>query len=168
MSLALIHELWEYHHWANRRLFDVTLALGEDVAAREVGPQFSYPTLRRMFGHLYGADWFWLETWLGRPGQAVPGDEFATLAEIRPRWDALIADQRRFLAGVTEADLPRPFAGIREGRPFSRPFGMLLFHIPNHATHHRSEVATMLTMVSGSPPDTGINSYYLQRAPASG
>jgi uncharacterized damage-inducible protein DinB len=31
--------------------------------------------------------------------------------------------------------------------------------VVNHATHHRSEVATMLTIISGSPPDTGINTY---------
>jgi uncharacterized damage-inducible protein DinB len=37
--------------------------------------------------------------------------------------------------------------------------GPLLQHVVNHATHHRSEVATMLTIVSGSPPDTGINTY---------
>ena len=35
-------------------------------------------------------------------------------------------------------------------------------HVPNHATHHRSEIATMLTMASGSPPDTGINSYCIE------
>jgi hypothetical protein len=27
--------------------------------------------------------------------------------------------------------------------------------------HHRSEIATMLTMVSGSPPDTGLLTYHL-------
>ena len=57
----------------------------------------------------------------------------------------------------------------RKGVTFRRPFGMLLLHVPNHATHHRSEIATMLTMVSGSPPDTGINSYYrakTERQPA--
>jgi uncharacterized damage-inducible protein DinB len=37
--------------------------------------------------------------------------------------------------------------------------GPLLQHVVNHATHHRSEVATMLTMASGSPPDTGIATY---------
>jgi uncharacterized damage-inducible protein DinB len=40
----------------------------------------------------------------------------------------------------------------------------MLLHVPNHATHHRSEIATMLTMVSGSPPDTGLMSYYREMA----
>jgi uncharacterized damage-inducible protein DinB len=31
--------------------------------------------------------------------------------------------------------------------------------VVNHATHHRSEAATMITLISGSTPDTGINTY---------
>jgi uncharacterized damage-inducible protein DinB len=33
--------------------------------------------------------------------------------------------------------------------------------VANHATHHRSEIATMVTMISGSPPDTGMASYQI-------
>jgi hypothetical protein len=52
MSTELLHELWDYHHWANRRLFDVTAALGEETAARHVGTQFRGPTIRGMFTNL--------------------------------------------------------------------------------------------------------------------
>ena len=56
MSVDLIRGLFDYHRWANRTLYDVALALGEEIVARDVGNQFSYPTIRRMFGHLYAAD----------------------------------------------------------------------------------------------------------------
>ncbi len=56
MSVEMTRGLYDYHRWANRRLFEVATALGEDLASRDVGTQFSYPTVRRMFGHLYGAD----------------------------------------------------------------------------------------------------------------
>lgn len=161
MTLELIRELWEYHYWANRRLFEVTAALGEEVAGREVGKQFSAPTLRGMFAHIYGADWLWLERWKGRSPAAPAGPDIQTLGELRQRWDELETEQRRFIDALGEADLGRVIEGTREGVTFRRPFGMLLLHVPNHATHHRSEIATMLTMVSGSPPDTGINSYYV-------
>jgi hypothetical protein len=52
MSTELLHELWDYHHWANRRLFDVTAALSEETAARHVGKQFSGPTIRGLFTNL--------------------------------------------------------------------------------------------------------------------
>ncbi len=170
MSIELIRELWDYHHWANRRLFDVSAALGEETAGREIGAQFSQPTLREMFVHLYGADRFWLQRWKGEPNAAggpTYGLDIRTLAELRPRWDVLVSEQQRFLAGLGEADLRRTFeVKSPDGTMSPRPFGMMLLHVPNHATHHRSELATMLTMVSGSPPDTGINSYYREKAQA--
>ncbi|HEV8440553.1 MAG TPA: DinB family protein [Methylomirabilota bacterium] len=169
MTVELIRELWEYHHWANRRLFEVTAALGEEAAGRDLGGQFSLPTLRGMFTHVYGADRWWLDRFTGRPQHGPPdmlyGDAPKTLGELRGRWDELEVEQRRFLAVLSDADLGRTVEGrTRDGKPFSRPFGMLLLHVPNHATHHRSEIATMLTIVAGSPPDTGINSYYTQQS----
>src|SRR5712692_3994386 len=149
MSVALIREYWAYHDWANRKLFEVTAALGEEAAGRPVGTQFSEPTLRAMLVHIYGAEWFWLETWRGRPPAVVRGD---------PTYGLVIRT-------LVEPDLARPLDGTTpEGRTYSRPLGMLLLHVPTHAAHHRSELATMLTMVSGSPPDTGINSYYREKS----
>jgi uncharacterized damage-inducible protein DinB len=163
MSLELVHELWGYHHWANRRLFDVTAALGEELAAREVGSQFSEPTIRRMLTHVYAADSFWLQRWKGNTAATMPGGDIATLAQLRPRWDELEAEQRRYIGGLGDADLARVLELKREGVTEHRTLGALLLHVPNHATHHRSEIATMLTMVSGSPPDTGINTYYREK-----
>jgi uncharacterized damage-inducible protein DinB len=165
MSLALIHGLYDYHRWANRRLFDVTAALGEDLAARDAGRQFSFPTVTRMFGHLYGADRVWLSRWKGVSPTTLPGAEFPTLASIRAPWDALEAEQRAFVEALGPADLDRAVEYKNTaGKTFRLALGPLLQHVPNHATHHRSEIATMLTMLSGSPPDTGINSYLLQTA----
>ena len=55
-SVQVIRGLYDYHHWANRRLFDIAAGLGEDIAGRDVGPQFSFSTVRRMLAHIYGAD----------------------------------------------------------------------------------------------------------------
>jgi uncharacterized damage-inducible protein DinB len=165
MSLDLIRELYDYHRWANRRLFDVALERGEAAAARDVGAQFSFPTLTRTFGHLYGADLIWLERWKGRSPTRLPGDEFPELAALRPVWDGLERDQQAFVESLKPADLERTVAYTNfEGKAFHLPLGPLLQHVANHATHHRSEIATMMTMLSGSPPDTGIVTYRLIRA----
>lgn len=95
----------------------------------------------------------------------MPGADIQTLGELRQRWAELESEQRRFLAALSEADLGRVVElKDTEGKMSRFPLGLLLLHIPNHATHHRSEIATMLTMVSGSPPDTGILSYYVQKS----
>lgn len=37
-------ELYVYHRWGNRRLFDVAAALGEEACASELGKSFSFRT----------------------------------------------------------------------------------------------------------------------------
>ena len=162
MSADLIRGLYDYHRWANRRLFDVAAAVGEDLLSRDVGKQFSYPTIRRMFGHLYVADRLWLTRWTGGTLATVPGPEFTTLAAIRAPWDDVEREQRAYIESLSAADYDRviQYTGA-EGKQFRAPLGPLLQHVANHATHHRSEIATMLTMVSGSPPDTGLATYLL-------
>ncbi len=167
MSIALIRELWDYHHWANRRLLDVSAGLGEETAGREIGAQWSAPSMRALFAHVYGADRFWLRHWTGEPAGA-PGPTYGldipTLAELRKRWDELVSEQRRFVGRLSDPDLERVVqVKGADGSVSRRVLGMMLLHVPNHATHHRSEIATMLTMVAGSPPDTGIHTYYRER-----
>ena len=164
MSTELIRGLYDYHRWANRRLFDVAAGFGESALTRDMGTHWSVPTVKGMFAHLYGADRLWLLRWNGTsPGSIAGAGDFATLADLRARWDVLEVDQRAFVDGLAEADLARPVAYANtEGVRFSVALGPLLQHVVNHATHHRSEIATMITLISGSPPDTGINTYRTQ------
>ena len=157
---AGIRGLYEYHRWANRRLYDVAAGLGA-AATRDMGKHWSVPTVKGMFAHLYGADSAWLARWTGTaPGRLAGDADFATLTDLRPRWDALEAEQRAFVDGLGEADLTRPVSYRNtEGTEFRVALGPLLQHVVNHATHHRSEIATMITLISGSPPDTGIATY---------
>ena len=154
-------ELYAYHRWANRRLFDIADALGEDACGRDLGKQFSFPTFRRMLSHIYGADAMWLARWKGASPTALPGADIATMADLRAKWDALETEQRAFVDALTPADLGREVHYKNtEGTAFHTPLGVLVRHVANHATHHRSEIATMLTIVSGSPPDTGLATWY--------
>ena len=160
MAVAMIRELYDYHRWANRRLFDLAVGLG-DAVTRDMGSHWSFPTLKGMFAHIYGADDVWLTRWKGSsPGRLLGDADFPTVADLRARWDALEALQRAFVDGLGEADLVRPVVYKNtSGQEFRVALGPLLQHVVNHATHHRSEAATMITLISGSPPDTGINTY---------
>jgi uncharacterized damage-inducible protein DinB len=160
-----VRALYDYHRWANRRLFDVGAGLGEETARREVGTQFSFPTLKGMFAHIYGTDFVWLTRWKGTSPTRVPGDQdFPDLAALRQRWDALETEQRQFVEGLSAADLARIVHYTNTaGKPFQLPLWSLLQHVANHATHHRSEIATMLTMLSGAPPFTDLLLYHITR-----
>jgi uncharacterized damage-inducible protein DinB len=159
-AVTLIRELYDYHRWANRRLFDVALGLS-DAVTRDMGKHWSVPTVKGMFAHLYGADAVWLARWKGTSPARIAGDaDFATMADVRARWDQLEAEQRAFVESLDEAALGRPVTyKTTSGEQFAVPLGPLLQHVANHATHHRSELCTMITLISASPPDTGINTY---------
>jgi len=161
MSTTLIREHYDYHRWANRRLFDLAVGLGPEAVTRDMGKHWSFPTLKGMFAHVYGADRLWLARWKGESPERIYGDaDFASMADLRASWDALEAEQRAFVEGLGEVDLARPLEYQNtEGAQFRVALGPLLQHVVNHATHHRSEAATMITLISGSPPDTGISSY---------
>ncbi len=157
-SVTLILGLYDYHWWANRQQFEVAAALGEDTTRREVGKQFSFPTLKGMLAHILGADTIWLERWKGMKPVKLLGDgDFASMAELRARWDDFEKEHRRYIEGLTSADLPRvlEYRDTR-GNAYSSPLWQMLQHVANHATHHRSEIATMITMISGSPPPTDL------------
>jgi uncharacterized damage-inducible protein DinB len=159
-----VRGLYEYHWWANRRLFDVATALGDEALDRAVGSQFSYPTLREMFAHLHRADLLWLNRWKGLPAPPPSGADVPTLTALRERRDALEMEQGAFIDALTPTDLERPVEYTSpQGKRVRLPLEPLLHHVPNHATHHRSEIATMITMISGSPPDTGRATYELTR-----
>ena len=162
MSTELIRSLYDYHHWANRRLFDVAVTLPDAAVTRDMGKQWSVPTLKGMFAHLYGADWIWLTRWKGSsPARQLGDADFSTMADLRTTWDTFEAEQRAFVRGLGDADLARPVRYKNtQGTEFTVALGPLLQHVVNHGTHHRSEIATMITLISSSPPDTGINTYH--------
>jgi uncharacterized damage-inducible protein DinB len=126
-----------------------------------MGTHWSVPTVKEMFAHLCGADGLWLARWKGSsPTQVTGGSDFATLAALRPVWDRVETDQRAYIEVLSDSDLDRVVTyRTTDGAELSVPLGPSLQHVVNHATHHRSEVATMITLISGSPPDTGINTY---------
>lgn len=161
MSVDLIRELYDYHRWANRRLFGIAADLGDAATTRDMGKHWSFPTVKGMFAHLYGADSIWLSRWKGSsPGRMHAAGDFSAMHEIRSKWDILEAEQRAFVEGLSDRDLVRPVAYTDSQGIESRvTLGPLLQHVVNHATHHRSELATMITIASGSPPDTGIATY---------
>lgn len=160
METTLIRELYGYHHWANRRLVEVARGLGAEAAARDMGKHWSFPTLTRMFSHIYGADWLWLQRFKGVSPTSMPGGEFATLDALRTAWDTFETEQRDYVDGLKDGDLGRVMNFKNtQGIEGHVPLAPLLQHVVNHATHHRSEAAAMITLISGSPPDTGMATY---------
>ena len=149
-------DLFDYDRWANRRLWDAVAALPPGEADREIGREWSVPTLKGMLAHILGAHIVWLARWRGSsPSALASAKDFPDLSSLRTRWDQAEADLSAFIAGLGDAELTRIVEYRNtEGQAFQHPLGPLMRHLVNHGTHHRSEVATMLTRLGVAPPPT--------------
>jgi uncharacterized damage-inducible protein DinB len=102
MSVDLIRDLYGYHHWANRRLFDIAADLGAAVVARDMGTHWSFPTMKGMFAHVYGADLLWLSRWKGSsPGRMQADADFPAMGDLRVAWDLLETAQGAFVDALS-------------------------------------------------------------------
>ena len=154
LDRQLIQGIWGYHWWGNSTHFDEVAALGDDTARKEIGKQFSFPTLKAMLAHIYGADRIWLERWKGHAPTRLYGDaDFERLADLRKHWDALEAEQKAFVTSLGSADLQRTLDyKATDGKPYSQPLWQLLQHVVNHATHHRGQITTYLRPMGSTVP----------------
>ena len=148
-----VRMLYEYAWWARDRLLAAAEGMSNEEFVRENG--FAYGSVRGILVHALDAEESWCSRFLGEPVAAAPSvDEIGSVEALRTRWGAAEAPMRRFLADVTEASLAEDFVlKRRNGEERRTPLWMVLTHVVNHGTQHRSEAAEALTMVGHSPGD---------------
>src|SRR5262245_57801243 len=151
-----IVELFEYNRWANDRLLNSVEPLSTEQFTRDL--KNSFPSVRDTMVHIMGAEWIWLQRWLGTSPTGAPHDwSVAALDTIRERWAEIEAERNAFLATLTPDSLAAPVSYRNtKGEPFTNPLGQLLRHVVNHSTYHRGQVATMLRQLDMPPISTDL------------
>ena len=160
MDVETIRLLYQYNDWVNQMLLDVA----EQVPADRLHDSFgtSFESIHGTLVHILGAEISWLGRWQGAsPPRRLNPTDVPDLATLRERWAAHQAELEAFLAEVTTERLDATVAYVTSaGEPNAQPLGWLMLHVVNHGTHHRSELADLLTRTGYPPPDTGLLSYY--------
>lgn len=159
-----IRTLYAYNRWASRLFLEAAAHLSAEELDRDL--KSSFPSVRATLVHMLGAEWVWLERWLGRSPTAFPeAAELVDVPAIRARFEALWADQEAFLAGLGEADLSGPVSyRTMAGHAFTQPLSELLRHVVNHATYHRGQLTTLLRQLGHGAPSTDLVAYYRLRS----
>lgn len=155
-----LRRLYAFNRWANLRFLDAVERLSDEELGRDM--KSSFPNVAATLVHLLGAEWVWLERWLGRSPVGFPdASKLNSVAEVRVRWDALWAEQRAFLDGLSDDDARRPVTYVNlAGNEFTQPLGDLLRHVVNHATYHRGQLTTLLRQLGHDAPSTDLVLYY--------
>jgi uncharacterized damage-inducible protein DinB len=155
----VIGPLVDYNYWANRRVLETVERLAPGAYSRELGTEFSFPTLQGMLVHVMSAELIWLARWRGMsPGAHEPAEAYPSVEALKERWSRAEADFQGF---VREQDLSRVIEGRNSaGQVFHLPLWQMVQHVVNHGTHHRSEAATMLTRLGRAPEALDLIVYY--------
>src|SRR5262245_42519433 len=83
------------------------------------------------------------------------------------RWPDVQDVREAFLATLTPERLAGSlsYAGF-DGKGFTRALGAALFHVANHGTYHRGQVATLLRQLGRTPISTDFTRYLNEQTPA--
>ncbi len=157
-----IRELYAYNRWANRRILDATAELTPDEYARDLGGSFG--SVSATLRHMLGADWIWLNRWLGAAPPGFPDWEIDARADLLERWAEVEREQSTFVEGLQADDLYR-MVNYRNlaGHEFTDELWRLLRHVVNHATYHRGQVVTFLRLLGRTAPSTDLIVFYRTR-----
>jgi uncharacterized damage-inducible protein DinB len=161
---AYLPQLYDYHYWANHLVMAAARALPEEQAQRDLG--HSWGSLHGILLHMMNSEWIWLRRWQGESPRAFmsPAD-FATLAAVQAYWVKLEVEVRLFISSQTAAALANYVTYTNTlNQTYTLPLWQMLVHVPNHATHHRGELAAMFAALAAPHPETDWLHYFLYQS----
>lgn len=169
MELEMLRSLVGYNHWANDLLLDVAEQVPADRTRESLGGS-SFDTIHGTTAHILQGEVHYYARWVGedlpRGGRS---SEARSIAELRERWLAHRARIDQFAAELTPERLQEPIRyRRREGKAYELPLWQVMLQMLNHGTHHRAELADLLTRVAYPPPATDLIVYYEQLAGSAG
>jgi uncharacterized damage-inducible protein DinB len=168
MSPEVVRDLFAYDAWANRRTFDGCAALSPQQFTQDLGS--SFPSVRDTLVHIVGAQFVWLERFLGRvPAGLLPPADFPDLASLSARSNELQRGLTDYVSRLSASDLQSTFEyHDLKGRAHSNVRWHALQHLANHGTYHRGQIATLLRQLGVKPVSTDLIAFYRERAAAAG
>ncbi|MDR8391390.1 DinB family protein [Aliifodinibius sp. S!AR15-10] len=140
---------YNYHNWANKRIFNHLKELPGRVYDREIKSVFS--SVEEVVVHIYRTDGMWLSVMSGDPfeetmtvinklkenvaGQDLEGME-KLYSEMSRKYD-------EFFEGQDDLDTVITIEHPKYGK-LDAPISSLVHHVVNHGTYHRGNITAML------------------------
>jgi uncharacterized damage-inducible protein DinB len=159
LDVATIRWIFDYNRWVNGRLLSGVASVPVERTREQFGASFD--SIHGTLAHILSAEVLWLSRWRGvSPTKALSGDDFADVAAIVERWHTHQRELDGFVVGLGPE---RVSANVRytnaSGKRYVLPLWQLMLHVVNHGTHHRSELAEMLTRIGVAPSPTDMSVY---------
>lgn len=158
-----------YNGWMNDRVYAVAARLSHEDLWADRGAFFR--SIGGTLEHLVVGDTIWLKRFAVFPAGsealapvvalAAPRGldhlQFGRLAPLAERRRLLDAAMIAWIDHLADHDFDAPLTYTNtKGVASTRPFGLLVQHLFNHQTHHRGQVATLLTQAGMDVGETDL------------
>src|SRR5438445_12862034 len=101
MNTEGIRTLFAFNTWANHKILGACQPLKDEEFTRDL--RNSFGSVRGTLVHIMGAEWVWMQRWLGdSPTALLPQEQFPNLAAIEERWIPLQQEQQTFIGTLTD------------------------------------------------------------------
>jgi uncharacterized damage-inducible protein DinB len=152
---AGLAEFYKHNLWANLRLLDACAQLtDEQLGTTAPG---TYGSIHDTLVHLFRAE----AGYLARLQNREP--ESSLTVGTFPGIDTLREHARQsgegLIAVANSVDPNQIVTGTYRGEPYELPTMVPLMQAINHATDHRSQIATALSLIGAEPPDMSVWAY---------
>jgi len=141
-----------FHAWANDRILTAAARLTNEEfrATGKLDHGSAFQTLR----HLCDVDWSWREFCIGnKVGETYVWDHGFVLDDLPAIHAFCLEEDNRLRNYVESLDDMALSESLTTGPDFAVPRWLILAHVVNHGTQHRSELARYLTECGHSPGD---------------
>ena len=162
VSADLLREHLLYTAWASRRLVHAIENLSAFHLTHDFGT--SDRTIIGTLVHSFAADRVWLARVKGETITSFVSDADYQLNVLQNDWPALYDKWNQWAAGLTDETASAVISyHDMKGKPYESPVGEIVFHLVNHGTHHRGQVAGFLRSLGHTPPQLDLIRYYRER-----
>lgn len=145
---SILVKLFEHNHWANLRAVEACAGLTDtQLDATMHGTAGS---VRDTMMHIAGAEQRYVMQMSGRQPTYGERDGWSGTDMLR---QALGESGRALIDLAGRADPEEVLEGEYQGQPYELPVATIYVQAINHATEHRSQIATILTQQGLEPPD---------------
>lgn len=163
MNQADVLRIWDYHCWANERIF--TAAAQLNATQLQTPTTGGQGTLFGTLTHLVDAQTAWrLRATVTRELQPSDFSAATTLAELHAIARREAELWRNLLAGMSDVQLLTTMQYRVDGQLVERAYDEVVYHLTNHATYHRGEIAALLTGLGASPGEIDYGVFFPYRS----
>ncbi|GIP36692.1 DinB family protein [Paenibacillus sp. J2TS4] len=162
------YQLYDYHVWANDRLFAHLEQLPKDAFHAEVKSVF--PSVAQTFGHMYLFEKLYMSVLAEVPNEDIfpkipdwtEEAQGTTVEEMRQLFAGVAEQFRDLLRRTPDPDKAMTIEHPKYGR-LDTHFSDILRHVVNHGTYHRGNVTAMLRQQGYAGVPTDYMFYLLER-----